>query len=336
MTHTDVELHLQRVLERLPDAKFTGGNYVARCPAHNDNTPSLSVKLGENGSVVLFCFAGCVVQDVVAALNLELRDLFPDDGRQRSSVFTLPPPRRRIPRSEPKPTYTGTPMSRAEAERAAVRWVGKERGGDWTLGGSWVYDDWNGNPSLLVVRVDGTKDKVCPAFHAVGDKWAWKGPQPPTERPTDWLLPLHTDKLKAAPAGSYVFLVEGERKADELCKLGLLATTLPGGGSAQKNIDRCDLSVLRKHTVELLADHDLTGIKRAWRTAAKLVADQERELPVRVLPFARTFGGDYEKGADVADVIARLRADGLENDEIAERVCIRVENARGVQKRDRQ
>src|SRR3954447_1105522 len=53
----------------------SGGSWSARCPAHDDHKPSLSVRQIE-GQVLLYCHAGCSTVDVVAALGLAMRDLF--------------------------------------------------------------------------------------------------------------------------------------------------------------------------------------------------------------------------------------------------------------------
>lgn len=51
------------------------GHAMVQCPAHNDGRPSLSVKEIE-GSVLLWCLAGCKTADVVEALGLSQSDLF--------------------------------------------------------------------------------------------------------------------------------------------------------------------------------------------------------------------------------------------------------------------
>lgn len=53
------------------------GCWTARCPAHDDRGPSLSVRELDDGRVLLHCFAGCAINDVVAAVGLSLVDLFP-------------------------------------------------------------------------------------------------------------------------------------------------------------------------------------------------------------------------------------------------------------------
>jgi hypothetical protein len=46
------------------------GRYgLARCPAHNDRTPSLSIGEGKDGKLLVKCWGGCVQQQVIDALR---------------------------------------------------------------------------------------------------------------------------------------------------------------------------------------------------------------------------------------------------------------------------
>ncbi len=65
------------LLQRLQGVKRTGSGYMARCPAHADHTASLHVGAGDDGSLMLHCFAGCATAGVVASLHLTMSDLFP-------------------------------------------------------------------------------------------------------------------------------------------------------------------------------------------------------------------------------------------------------------------
>ncbi len=62
---------LTKVRQRQP------GQWSARCPAHADRGPSLSVRENPDGAVLLYCFAGCSVGAVVAALGMDMSELFP-------------------------------------------------------------------------------------------------------------------------------------------------------------------------------------------------------------------------------------------------------------------
>jgi hypothetical protein len=69
---------LDMVLPRLHRVKRTSpGKWLACCPAHDDGSPSLSLKEGDDGRVLLKCWAGCSAVEVVTALGLTMSDLFP-------------------------------------------------------------------------------------------------------------------------------------------------------------------------------------------------------------------------------------------------------------------
>jgi len=58
--------------------KTSAGEWVACCPAHEDRTPSLSLKDCGDGRLLLHCFGGCAVEEVCLALGLTLSDLMPE------------------------------------------------------------------------------------------------------------------------------------------------------------------------------------------------------------------------------------------------------------------
>jgi putative DNA primase/helicase len=46
-----------------------GATWMARCPAHEDRKPSLSISSGKDGKVLVYCHAGCDQRDVIAILR---------------------------------------------------------------------------------------------------------------------------------------------------------------------------------------------------------------------------------------------------------------------------
>jgi hypothetical protein len=67
----------ETLLARLDGVKQTSsGRWIARCPAHADRSPSLSIRELEDGRVLVHDFAGCDVSAVLDAVNLDLADLF--------------------------------------------------------------------------------------------------------------------------------------------------------------------------------------------------------------------------------------------------------------------
>jgi hypothetical protein len=72
--------------------------WYAKCPAHDDGDPSLSITRGVDGKVLLHCFAGCETDDVLRGLGLEWRDLWDGSDRDLNAEYhggDRPPDRRR-------------------------------------------------------------------------------------------------------------------------------------------------------------------------------------------------------------------------------------------------
>ena len=68
-------MQLEQFLDMLEGVTKAGGEYAARCPAHEDSNASLTVREGDSG-VVVHCHAGCAVENIVSAMGLSMSDLF--------------------------------------------------------------------------------------------------------------------------------------------------------------------------------------------------------------------------------------------------------------------
>jgi hypothetical protein len=80
----DVGQILHQVLfPKLDGVKNVGGYFMARCPAHEDHNPSLSIKPGKTQPVLLLCHAGCRTEDILDAIGLTWQDIsLPEDERE--------------------------------------------------------------------------------------------------------------------------------------------------------------------------------------------------------------------------------------------------------------
>ena len=108
---------IDNVLGRL-DAKATGrDSWLARCPAHEDRNPSLSVGVGDDGRVLLNCHAGCSTGEIVVALGLGLADLFA--GRSNGSEPGTGKPKKRSSTKRP-PDSLPTEVEVAEWQQALL------------------------------------------------------------------------------------------------------------------------------------------------------------------------------------------------------------------------
>lgn len=73
-----IDSKLSAFLSCLDGVKNTAPNkWVAQCPAHDDRSPSLAIKQADD-RILLHCFAGCGVTEVLHSVGLTTNDLFPD------------------------------------------------------------------------------------------------------------------------------------------------------------------------------------------------------------------------------------------------------------------
>lgn len=77
------------LLDKLAGVRSTGpGRWLAKCPAHEDRSPSLSIRELDDGRVLLHDFGGCEAQSVLAAVGLTFADLYP--ARDNVVAFRRP------------------------------------------------------------------------------------------------------------------------------------------------------------------------------------------------------------------------------------------------------
>jgi hypothetical protein len=71
----------ERIAKALGGRKV-GGEWIVRCPAHHDRKPSLSIRDGDDGKVLVCCHAGCIQNAVITALRQ--RGLWTGKGLRQS------------------------------------------------------------------------------------------------------------------------------------------------------------------------------------------------------------------------------------------------------------
>jgi hypothetical protein len=70
-------MRLHDILQLLNSVQRRGEGYTAKCPAHDDSSPSLSIRQKDN-RILVHCFAGCTLQDISDALSLKIQNWFED------------------------------------------------------------------------------------------------------------------------------------------------------------------------------------------------------------------------------------------------------------------
>jgi hypothetical protein len=72
------EMSVDALLRHLHGVRETGpARWLARCPAHDDHSPSLSIRELDDGRVLVHDFAGCAVADVLSSVGLTFDALYP-------------------------------------------------------------------------------------------------------------------------------------------------------------------------------------------------------------------------------------------------------------------
>jgi len=94
----------------------SGDQWSARCPAHDDTRPSLSLTEGDDGRVLARCHANCTLNEVAEALGLEVRDFFPPGPGGGTQIAATYPyrdeagqPLYEVVRTEPKGFFQRRP-----------------------------------------------------------------------------------------------------------------------------------------------------------------------------------------------------------------------------------
>lgn len=120
----DAQARARDIVEKLGGV-WRGTRGECRCPAHDDGTPSLSVRLGDR-AILFHCFAGCETTDVLKALDrMHLHDRGPLDMSKRKPESDLSELARRLWRSSIP--IAGTPAEDYLSARALTMLSSKLR-----------------------------------------------------------------------------------------------------------------------------------------------------------------------------------------------------------------
>lgn len=63
---------MSEILSRLKGVRVSRNGWSALCPAHDDRQPSLNIA-NKNGRDLIYCHAGCSFEDVMTALDIDLK-----------------------------------------------------------------------------------------------------------------------------------------------------------------------------------------------------------------------------------------------------------------------
>jgi len=161
MDNTPAERFLQALYATTGEAASQNGKgWSARCPAHDDHNPSLSIAAGDDGRVLLRCHAGCTVDAICKSVGLHVSDLMPPKPVKSASK-----PKRRIVATYDYRDEQGTllfQVVRYDPKDFRQRRPKPDGGWTWSVTGVRVVPyrllELVGEPTAVVVIAEGEKD----------------------------------------------------------------------------------------------------------------------------------------------------------------------------------
>jgi len=274
--------------------KRTGdGKYVACCPAHDDRHPSLSIAIGDNGGIVVFCQSReCRPEDICSKVGLTIADLCPPKDDWKPPQGTNGKHRAHQANSNGR-SGTAKPKKTHKTAKDAIRaaeWVYRDAGG--RFGGEWTYKNADAVEYARVVRIDladGSK-KFTP-LAAVPGGYQLRDP----DRWLPYRLPQLLNALEERP-GEPVFICEGEKAANAAAQAGLIATASAHGS---KSAAKTEWGALAGQLAVILPDNDEPGEAYA-RDAAGILAALTPPARVKIVHLPDLpEGGDYVEFAAI-------------------------------------
>ena len=234
----------QEIASSLGNAKKVGGGYLASCPVpshgqgNGDKHPSLSITMSDDGNFLFKCHGGCDQHTVFSTIKeMGLLPVLPDRPDYLDSIKPMKP----IP-------LISTPVLEHE----------------------WIYTDEDGISLYIKQRFKtfDSKGKTYKTLRVMpdGSRVGKLGDC----RLVPYKLP---DLQQATAAGRVVYITEGEKAADALGSLGVVATTShAGAGGWNEELNQ----YFKDANVVIVPDNDLVG----WHYAQKVTE--------ALIPFAKS------------------------------------------------
>ena len=189
----------EELAARFASAKPTRDGWSIKCPVHDDRVASVSLSVGADGRLLLYCHAGCRTPDLLAAVGLTVADLFDE-----------------APLAAPRPLHNANQPWRLKGQGAQDGAAGSHPAlSAASKPETYDYRDLEGTLLHQVVRGVG---KTFRQRQPDGDGWRWKA--------DGRRVPYRWPELVGAKT---VWIVEGEKDADACWSHGVPATCNRGG-----------------------------------------------------------------------------------------------------------
>ncbi len=230
------------VAARLLNVRRSRKGLTARCPSHDDRRNSLSVSVGNDGKVLLKCFAGCDLSAIVSAIGLGVADLFPGKGE--------------VPLPHLCNTTTLSLSEYASAKKLPLQFLN-------SLGLRNMY--YLGRPAIRIPYYDNVRAELAVRFRLALEKsvdgdnrFRWR------KGSKSMLYGLWRERQE-----DYVVLCEGESDCHTLWLHGFPAVGIPGAANWNEERDAGHLDEVAKIYVVIEPDKGGAAVQ-IWLAKSKI------------------------------------------------------------------
>jgi len=250
----------------------TADSFSGLCPAHDDKSASLSITL-ENDKILLYCHAGCNIDDICLSLGIEKSDLFaPIDEKQINRVPVPQKVEREQIRMKANINFEGKVVFFSSKHNKKV-----------TESDRYSYLNVDGKTAYHVIRSDPKDFRPMTPDGFLDHEGVERLP---------YRLP---ELLQGVKESKPILLLEGEKDVDSAMAMGLIATTFVGG--AGKWRDEYS-EYFHGADVVLIPDNDNPGLKGMTEIATKLYGTASR---IRMLELPGLGPSQEKHGKDFSD-----------------------------------
>ena len=249
-----------------------GEQYSGLCPAHEDSSPSLSLKIDE-GTILIKCHSGCNFKEICRGLGIKESDLFNKCETNTKTKSNSSKKKNNV---------------RLNAE-GKVEFYSKKHKKRVTENVRYIYHKADGSDAFYVIRTEPKDFRPMTPDGQLGLEGMQRVP---------YRLP---ELLEGIKDSRQILLLEGEKDADRAAGMGFVATTFVGGTGKWRDEY---LGHFSGGDIVLIPDNDQPGIK-GMEDIAEQLHGTAKTIKVLELPGLGKrkdkHGKDFSDWADIDD-----------------------------------
>ena len=300
-------MHYNDIIEKFNVASKSKNKCVCKCPVHDDNKASLTITYSlKGGKTLMKCGAGCDTNDILNVVGLKMSDLFDDSIKSAEKINS---------------------QNGFKNYDEVIQYLYENPiNGDEVIN---VYKFRNENNKIIYIKIR-TKGKKFLHVRLISNYLVWglKGGLyyetfegsnifASSEKDTREIAVEEQSKIlynlpnviRGIIEDKTIYIVEGEKDADNLIKNGLIATTTStGGGTGKEKWNNSYSKYFKSAKVVILPDNDDSGLQFANQVKESILDYCYR---VQILTISNKPKGDIsdwlEEGHNIREIYELLK-----------------------------